>query len=62
MSLYGRGARLAATVRYRIGQGIQLNLKAGGTYYTDRREIGSGQQRIAACHKEDITVQLIAKF
>lgn len=62
MSLYGRGGRVAATVRYRIGQGMQLNLKAGGTYYTDRDEIGSGQQRIAACHKEDITVQLIAKF
>lgn len=62
MSLYGKGGRLAATVRYRLGDNIQLSLKAGGTYYLDRDEIGSAQQRINACHKEDISVQFIAKF
>jgi hypothetical protein len=41
---------------------IRLNIKAGGTYYLDRDEISSGQQRIASCHKEDIAVQLIARF
>lgn len=62
MSLYGKGGRLAVTLRYRMGQDMQLNLKAGGTYYLDRDEISSAQQRIAACHKEDISLQFIAKF
>jgi hypothetical protein len=62
MSLYGKGGRLAATIRYRLGESLQLNLKAGDLYYLDRNEIGSAQQRIPACHKEDISVQLIAKF
>ena len=62
MSLYGKGGRLAATVRYRVGNRMQLNLKAGGTYYLDRDEIGSAQQRIASCHKEDISFQFIVKF
>lgn len=62
MSLYGKGGRLAATVRYRISPGIQLNLKAGGTYYLDRDEISSSHQRIASNHKEDISLQFIAKF
>ena len=62
MSLYGKGGRLAATIRYKMGYGVQLNLKAGGTYYLDRDVISSAQQRINACHKEDISVQFIAKF
>ena len=62
VSLYGKGGRVAATVKYRIGQSMQLNLKAGGTYYLDRDEISSAQQRIASNHKEDISLQFIAKF
>ena len=62
ITLYGKGARVALTVRYRIGKNLQLNLNAGGTYYSDRDEIGSAQQRIDSCHKEDISVQFIAKF
>lgn len=62
ISLYGKGGRLSATVRYRLSESFMLNLKAGGTYYLDRDEISSAQQRIASCHKEDIAVQLIAKF
>ncbi|MBO6077849.1 MAG: helix-hairpin-helix domain-containing protein [Bacteroidaceae bacterium] len=62
ISLYGRGARLSATIICRLGDGMQLNLKAGGIYYLDRDEISSAQQRIASCHKEDISVQFIAKF
>lgn len=62
ITLYGKGARAALTVRYRIGKNLQLNLNAGGTYYSDRDEIGSAQQRIDSCHKEDISVQFIAKF
>jgi len=61
-SLYGKGGRVAATVRYRIGDNMQVNLKAGGTYYLDRDEISSSQQRIDACHKEDISLQFITKF
>jgi hypothetical protein len=62
ISLYGKGGRLSATVRYMFSDSIRLNIKAGGTYYLDRDEISSGQQRIASCHKEDIAVQLIARF
>ena len=62
MSLYGKGGRLAATVKYRMGKSMQLNVKAGGTYYLDRDEISSAQQRIASNHKEDISVQFIAGF
>jgi len=61
-SLYGKGMRLAATIKYKIKDGIQINLKAGGTWYLDREEIGSAQQLIHSCHKEDISVQLIGKF
>lgn len=62
ISLYGKGGRLSATVRYMFSDSIRLNIKAGGTYYLDRDEISSGQQRIASCHKEDIAVQLIVRF
>lgn len=62
MTLSGKGGRLAATVKYRIGQKMQLNLKAGGTFYTDRDEIGSAQQRIDSNHKEDVSLQFIVKF
>lgn len=62
MSLYGKGGRLAATVKCKLGSTVQLNIKAGSTYYFDRNEISSSQQRIASNHKEDISVQFIAKF
>lgn len=62
MTLSGKGARLAMTVKWHINGALQLNLKAGGTWYADRDEIGSSQQRIDSCHKEDISLQLISKF
>jgi len=62
MSLYGKGGRLAVMVRYRLNAAMQLNVKAGGTYYLDRDEISSARQRIASNHKEDISLQFIAKF
>ena len=62
ITLYGKGGRASATVRYRMGDHLQLNLKAGGTYYLDRDEIGSSQQRIDACHKEDVLLQLIVRY
>ncbi len=62
MSLYGKGGRLSATVRFKMSGNMQLNVKAGGTYYLDRNEISSAQQRIDSCHKEDISIQLITKF
>ena len=62
MSLYGKGGRLAATVKCKLGSTVQLNINAGSTYYFDRNEISSSQQRIASNHKEDISVQFITKF
>ena len=62
ISLYGQGGRVAATLKWNIRRGMQLNVKAAGIYYLDREEISSAQQRIASNHKEDISVQFIAKF
>ncbi len=62
MTLSGKGVRLAMTVKWHINGSLQLNLKAGGTWYADMDEIGSAQQRIDSCHKEDISLQLISKF
>lgn len=62
MTLQGKGARVSATVRYDFPKGFQLSLKAGSLYYLDRDEIGSSQQRIPACHKEDISLQFTSKF
>ena len=62
ISLYGKGVRSVANIRYRFGSKVQLNLKVGSTCYMDRDEIGSSQQRIPSNHKEDISVQFIAKF
>ena len=62
ISLYGKGTRIAATIRCNLGRGLQLSLKAGGICYLDRDEISSAQQRIASNHKEDISVQFISKF
>lgn len=62
ISLYGKGGRLALTVKFKLGSAMQLNLKAGGTYYLDRDEISLSQQRIDSNHKEDISVQFIVKF
>lgn len=62
MSLYGKGGRLAVMVRYRLNAAMQLNVKAGGTYYLDRDEISLSHQRITSSHKEDISLQFIAKF
>jgi hypothetical protein len=62
LTLSGRGARLAMTLKWNVSGSLQLNLKAGGTWYADRDEISSAQQRIEACHKEDVSLQLISKF
>ena len=62
MTLYGQGVRAAATVRYKMTENMQLNLKMGGTYYFDRDEISSSQQRIDSNHKEDLSLQFIARF
>lgn len=62
LTLYGKGLRIAATVKYKPCTNIQFNVKAGSTCYFDRDRIGSSQQRIDSNHKEDISVQVIAKF
>lgn len=62
ITMYGQGLRGAATVQCKLPKGMQLNLKASCLYYLDRDEISSSQQRIDSCHKEDISVQFIARF
>lgn len=62
VTLSGHGTRMAMTIKYNAGKSFKLNMKVGSTIYTDRKEIGSSQQRIAANHKEDISLQSIIKF
>lgn len=62
MTLYGKGGHASVTVKYRIDDSFQINFKAGGTRYSDRDWISSAQQRIDACHKEDVSIQLICRF
>lgn len=62
ITLYGKGLRGAAVVKYTITPSLTVMFKAGGTLFFDRDVIGSSQQLIDSCHKEDISLQLKYKF
>lgn len=62
MTLTGRGARMAAMAKIRMPYGLQAAVKASGTFYFDRNEIGDGARTIDSNHKEDIALQLAWKF
>lgn len=56
--LYGRGQRLAATLRLRLGRHVSLQAKLGTTHYSDRTIISDGPTRIDSPWKTDILFQL----
>jgi hypothetical protein len=61
-NLSGNGTRIAMTLRFKITDKLQFNMKAGSLIYYDRDEIGSSRQRIESSHKEDINLQLTWNF
>lgn len=61
--LYGKGQRLAATLRWRTtNKRYELQTKVGVTHYTDRSEISSGILRISTPWKPDIQLLLRLKW
>lgn len=61
--LYGRGQRLAATVRYQSATGRwYLQAKLGMTHYDDRTEQSSGPTRIGSAYKADAQLLLRVRW
>ena len=58
IQLYGRGQRIAATLRLRLGTNVSLQTKLGVTHYSDRNEISSGPTLIASPWKADASILL----
>lgn len=61
-SFSGKGYRLAATARFRAGRGWWLLAKIGRTYYTDRSQIGQGNDLIGQPGKTDLQLQTRLTF
>lgn len=62
ITLYGKGLRSSTVLKYELSKRMNISLKFGSTLYFDRESIGSSQQKIDGSHKEDISLQLRAKF
>ena len=61
--LYGKGQRLAATLRLRTpNKRCEVQTKVGVTHYADRSEISSGVLRINASWKPDVQLLLRLKW
>ncbi|MBQ7442749.1 MAG: hypothetical protein IJS59_02630 [Bacteroidaceae bacterium] len=54
MQLYGRGQRLAATLRLHPTPRLRLQAKLGATHYSDREAISTGPTRIGSPWKADV--------
>lgn len=61
-SFSGYGTRWFVLLRGSLSRRLNLSLKLSRTHYSDRRETGSGNDRIPAPHVTDIKVQLRATF
>ena len=57
---YGRGQRVATTVRLKLGAHIAIQAKLGVTHYADRDAISTGPTQIASPWKTD--VQLLLRY
>ncbi|MEQ1733340.1 MAG: hypothetical protein ABL940_06680 [Bacteroidia bacterium] len=57
-SLYGRGVRTYATVRYAVNRKIDIWLRAAATIYNDRTVVGSGLSETQGNSKTDLTLQV----
>ncbi len=61
-SLYYHGLRSSLLISMPIYHTISLCAKIGSTYYFNRNTIGSGLEQINNNHREDLQLQLRAKF
>ena len=61
-SFYGKGIRLAVSVRWDILKRLSLSAKWGYTHYTDRNVIGTDLEEIAGNKKMDLYALLRWKF
>lgn len=61
-SYSGRGSRIYAMVKYDVNRNIDIWLRWGQFYYTDRDEVGSGREAINGNTKSEIKAQVRLKF
>jgi hypothetical protein len=61
-SFYGEGVRVAAFLRYDLNKQWMLIAKYGQVTYSDREEIGSGNDLIEGNRKSDLQLQVRMKF
>lgn len=60
--LYGEGVRYTCTLSYKISERIQAEAKYAFTNYKDKTSISSGLQAIEGNTKQDLWLQIRAKF
>jgi hypothetical protein len=60
--LYGRGTRTYVMLHYKFFENFDFWLRYAQTWYTDRKEIGSGLNKIEGDTKSEIKIQLRCKF
>ncbi|MCA1762596.1 MAG: hypothetical protein LC664_06360 [Flavobacteriales bacterium] len=58
----GRGSRVYAILKYRIGRWANIWLRWAQFYYTDRNEVGTGREAIAGNTRTEVKAQLQIKF
>lgn len=61
-SFYGEGVRVAAFLRYDLNKQWMVIAKYGQVTYSDREEIGSGNDLIEGNRKSDLQLQVRMKF
>ncbi len=59
---YGRGIKTYLTAKFDIGRRVDLWLRIARTYYTDRDEIGSGNELISEPTKTEVRAQVRFRF
>jgi hypothetical protein len=57
-SLYGKGVRTYATIRYTVSRNIDVWFRAAATIYNDRTVVGSGLTETQGNSKTDLTLQV----
>lgn len=58
----GRGTRVYAMVKYKIGYNIDIYLRWAQYYYTDRDVISAGREEIVGNTKSEIKAEVLFKF
>jgi hypothetical protein len=61
-SFEGKGFRCSLMIRFPVGRKVDLWLKGGCTYYTDRQVIGSGPDQISGNARYDLTGQFMIRI